>query len=31
MATPQKAAAIAELTKKFGSSGAVVLTEYRGL
>jgi large subunit ribosomal protein L10 len=31
MATPQKAAAIAELTEKFRSSGAAVLTEYRGL
>ncbi|MFK5635116.1 MULTISPECIES: 50S ribosomal protein L10 [unclassified Ornithinimicrobium] len=31
MATPQKAAAIAELTEKFRSSGAAVLTDYRGL
>ena len=31
MATPQKAAAIVELTEKFRSSGAAVLTEYRGL
>ena len=31
MATPQKAAAIAELAEKFRSSGAAVLTEYRGL
>ncbi len=31
MATPEKAAAIAELTEKFRSSGAAVLTEYRGL
>lgn len=31
MATPEKAAAIAELTEKFRSSGGAVLTEYRGL
>jgi large subunit ribosomal protein L10 len=31
MATPEKAAAIAELTEKFRGSGAAVLTEYRGL
>lgn len=31
MATPEKAAAIVELTEKFRSSGAAVLTEYRGL
>ncbi|MGI8946591.1 MAG: 50S ribosomal protein L10 [Ornithinimicrobium sp.] len=31
MATPEKAAAIAELTDKFRNSGAAVLTEYRGL
>ena len=31
MATPEKAAAIAELAEKFRSSGAAVLTEYRGL
>ena len=31
MATPEKAAAIAELTDKFRSSGTAVLTEYRGL
>ena len=31
MARPDKAAAVAELTEKFQSSGAVVLTEYRGL
>ena len=31
MATPEKAAAIDELTEKFRSSGAAVLTEYRGL
>jgi large subunit ribosomal protein L10 len=31
MAKPEKAAAIAELTDKFRSSGAAVLTEYRGL
>jgi large subunit ribosomal protein L10 len=31
MAKPDKAAAIAELTDKFRSSGAAVLTEYRGL
>ncbi len=31
MATPEKAAAIAELTDKFRSSEAAVLTEYRGL
>ena len=31
MAQPEKAAAIAELTDKFRSSGAAVLTEYRGL
>ncbi len=31
MATPQKQAAIAELTGKFRESGAAVLTEYRGL
>lgn len=31
MATPEKAAAIAELTEKLRSSGAAVLTEYRGL
>lgn len=31
MATPQKQAAIAELTDKFRGSGAAVLTEYRGL
>ncbi|MGC5585995.1 50S ribosomal protein L10 [Ornithinimicrobium sp. W1665] len=31
MATPEKAAAIAELTEKFRSSGAAVLTNYRGL
>ncbi|MBW3085710.1 50S ribosomal protein L10 [Austwickia sp. TVS 96-490-7B] len=31
MATPQKQAAIAELTDKFRESGAAVLTEYRGL
>ena len=31
MATPQKQAAIAELTGKFRDSGAAVLTEYRGL
>ena len=31
MAKPEKAAAIAELTEKFRSSGAAVLTDYRGL
>jgi len=31
VAKPEKAAAIAELTEKFRSSGAAVLTEYRGL
>jgi len=31
MARPDKAAAVAELTNKFSSSAAVVLTEYRGL
>ncbi len=31
MATPAKQAAIAELTDRFRESGAVVLTEYRGL
>ena len=31
MATPEKDAAIAELTEKFRSSSAAVLTEYRGL
>jgi large subunit ribosomal protein L10 len=31
MARPDKAAAVAELTGKFSSSSAVVLTEYRGL
>ena len=31
MAKPEKAAAIAELADKFRSSGAAVLTEYRGL
>jgi large subunit ribosomal protein L10 len=31
MATPEKAAAVAELTDKFRSSNAAVLTEYRGL
>jgi large subunit ribosomal protein L10 len=31
VAKPEKAAAIAELTDKFRSSGAAVLTEYRGL
>jgi large subunit ribosomal protein L10 len=31
MARPDKAAAVAELTDKFASSSAVVLTEYRGL
>ena len=31
MARPDKAAAVAELTEKFQSSGAAVLTEYRGL
>ena len=31
MATPEKAAAIAELTEKFRGSSAAVLTEYRGL
>ena len=31
MAQPEKQAAIAELTEKFRSSGAAVLTEYRGL
>lgn len=31
MARPDKAAAVAELTEKFRSSDAVVLTEYRGL
>ncbi|MGB5952381.1 MAG: 50S ribosomal protein L10 [Ornithinimicrobium sp.] len=31
MATPEKAAAIAELTEKFRTSEAAVLTEYRGL
>jgi large subunit ribosomal protein L10 len=31
VAQPEKAAAIAELTDKFRSSGAAVLTEYRGL
>jgi len=31
MAKPEKSAAIAELTDKFRSSGAAVLTEYRGL
>jgi len=31
MATPQKQAAISELADKFRSSGAAVLTEYRGL
>ena len=29
MATPEKAAAVAELTEKFQSSNAGVLTEYR--
>jgi large subunit ribosomal protein L10 len=31
MARPDKAAAVAELTKKFSSSSGAVLTEYRGL
>ncbi|GAA5167584.1 50S ribosomal protein L10 [Ornithinimicrobium tianjinense] len=31
MATPQKAAAIADIAEKFRASGAAVLTEYRGL
>jgi len=31
MAQPEKAAAIAELAEKFRTSGAAVLTEYRGL
>lgn len=31
MATPEKAAAVAELTEQFQSSNAGVLTEYRGL
>ena len=31
MARPDKAAAVAELTERFRSSGAAVLTEYRGL
>ncbi|MFL6027264.1 MAG: 50S ribosomal protein L10 [Friedmanniella sp.] len=31
MARPDKAAAVAELTDRFSSSSAVVLTEYRGL
>jgi len=31
VAKPEKATAIAELTEKFRSSGAAVLTEYRGL
>ncbi len=31
MARPDKAAAVAELTDRFASSGAAVLTEYRGL
>ena len=31
MARPDKAAAVAELTDKFRSSSATVLTEYRGL
>jgi large subunit ribosomal protein L10 len=31
MARPDKAAAVAELTEKFRSSNAAVLTEYRGL
>lgn len=31
MATPDKAAAVTELTDKFRSSNAAVLTEYRGL
>jgi large subunit ribosomal protein L10 len=31
MARPDKAAAVAELTEKFQSSSAAVLTEYRGL
>ncbi len=31
MPTPDKAAAVAELTDKFRSSNAAVLTEYRGL
>jgi len=31
MAKPEKTAAIAELAEKFRSSGAAVLTEYRGL
>ncbi len=31
MARPDKAAAVAELTDKFRSSSAAVLTEYRGL
>jgi large subunit ribosomal protein L10 len=31
MAKPEKAAAIAELAEKFRTSGAAVLTEYRGL
>lgn len=31
MARPDKAAAVAELTEQFRSSGATVLTEYRGL
>ncbi len=31
MARPDKAAAVAELTDKFRSSNAAVLTEYRGL
>src|SRR3954468_23416399 len=31
MPTPDKAAAVAELTDKFRSSSAAVLTEYRGL
>ncbi|MFX0539472.1 50S ribosomal protein L10 [Ornithinimicrobium sp. Y1847] len=31
MATPEKAAAIADIAEKFRASGAAVLTEYRGL
>ena len=31
MARPDKAAAVAEITKKFRASNAAVLTEYRGL
>jgi large subunit ribosomal protein L10 len=31
MATPEKAAAIADIAEKFRTSGAAVLTEYRGL